>query len=72
MAYRPNDMLSVAEAAAAKGVDVATIRRACVSQRIRCQKLNEKAWAIRWRDLEPWAPTTRGRKRADRTVKGEP
>lgn len=63
MSHRPNELLSVSEAAAAKGVDVATIRRACVKGSLKCEKIGEKVWAIRWRDLESWAPTNRGRKR---------
>jgi len=49
MAYKPNDLLSVAKAAEEKGVDVATIRRACASGRLKCVKVGERAWALRWR-----------------------
>ena len=60
MSYRPNDALSVYQASVIKGVDVSTIRRACADGRLRCERLGQRAWLIRWRDLEPWTPSDRG------------
>lgn len=65
MAYRPNDLLSVTKAAKEKGVDAATIRRACAKGKLKCTKIGVRAWVVRWGDLEGWAPSTRGRKRKD-------
>lgn len=63
MTYLPNDLLSVTKAAEEKGVDAATIRRACAKGKLTCIKIGERAWAIRWRDLEEWTPSPKGRKR---------
>lgn len=60
-----SDLLSVSRAAEEKGVNAATIRRACVDGKLRCVKLGERAWAVRWRDLESWTRSARGRKKRD-------
>lgn len=65
MEYRPNDLLSVKQAAEAKGVDIATIRRACHDKKLKCMKVNERAWAIRWRDVQQWEPQRQRRTRAE-------
>jgi hypothetical protein len=65
MEYRLSALLSVKDAAVAKGVDVATIRRACQHGLLKCTKINDRAWVIRWRDLARWEPQRQRRTRTE-------
>lgn len=60
MIYRPNQYVSTGQAAKEKGVDVATIRRACVDGEIPAELAGGR-YIMLWRDVEPWQPGKAGR-----------
>jgi excisionase family DNA binding protein len=53
-ARRPSDWLTVAEAAAEKGVSVDGIRAACREERLPATKWANQGWMIRRADLKAW------------------
>jgi len=54
------NLLSVTEAAAARGVDVSTVRRWCSTGILKAQRLGARSWMIDAADLDGFEAPKRG------------